>query len=376
MKRILTAIAVLVLGACTVATTQHERGITVATPHTATMGSQLQAWSHQGVKLPHVSTAPRAVSVIRGNDISQWNNSTNLAIYPYAFLLIREQYGTAGLDTQFLSNRNQVRGTSIVHGFYHYAYPEYNTAQSEATVFATASDWQPGELAVLDMEEPGNWVAWSVTFMQTFESLRGFKPLLYVNEYELYAHDWSPVASNGNGLWAAQWDNSFTSPASGAFAFAAAKQYTDNSTAPGISGRIDADVFYGDPVAFQKYGQSGAPTPQPQPTPQPTPPPPPPSTPPPAPSCSYVVQSGDTLSGIVGADWPSVAAANGLSDPNLIYPGQVLNICGTAPPTPPGCVIVQSGDTLSGLFGSDWPAVARRNGIRNPNLIYPGQRIC
>ena len=37
--------------------------------------------------------------------------------------------------------------------------------------------------------------------------------------------------------------------------------------------------------------------------------------------------------------------------------------------------IVQSGDTLSGLFGSDWQAVAEYNNITDPNLIYIGQEI-
>jgi surface antigen len=36
---------------------------------------------------------------------------------------------------------------------------------------------------------------------------------------------------------------------------------------------------------------------------------------------------------------------------------------------------VKSGDYLSRIT-SDWQNVARLNGISNPNLIYPGQRIC
>ena len=53
-----------------------------------------------------------------------------------------------------------------------------------------------------------------------------------------------------------------------------------------------------------------------------------PAPPPPAPE-TYVVQPGDTLSGIgakVGVPWQSIAQANGINDPNLIYVGQVLRI--------------------------------------------------
>lgn len=37
--------------------------------------------------------------------------------------------------------------------------------------------------------------------------------------------------------------------------------------------------------------------------------------------------------------------------------------------------VVRSGDTLSGVFGNDWPRVAKLNNLPNPNLIYPGQKL-
>jgi LysM repeat protein len=48
----------------------------------------------------------------------------------------------------------------------------------------------------------------------------------------------------------------------------------------------------------------------------------------------HVVQPGETLSGIAGPDWPAVAAANGLANPNLIFPGQVIHLDGTGSGTP------------------------------------------
>lgn len=44
---------------------------------------------------------------------------------------------------------------------------------------------------------------------------------------------------------------------------------------------------------------------------------------------TYTVQSGDTLSGIAsayGTSWQRLADINGIADPNIIYPGQVLTI--------------------------------------------------
>lgn len=61
-------------------------------------------------------------------------------------------------------------------------------------------------------------------------------------------------------------------------------------------------------------------------------------TPAPAPTGTYTVQKGDTLSGIAskyGTTWQKLAELNSLANPNLITPGQVLKVTGSAPaPTP------------------------------------------
>lgn len=96
---------------------------------------------------------------------------------------------------------------------------------------------------------------------------------------------------------------------------------------------------------------------------------------------SYTVKSGDTLSGIAqkfGTSWQTLQAINGLPDPNKIYPGQVLKVPGGAAPTPPSVqtYTVKSGDNLSGIaasHGTSWQHLAEINGLPNPNLIYPGQ---
>ncbi|MGI9862552.1 SafA/ExsA family spore coat assembly protein [Moorella naiadis] len=101
----------------------------------------------------------------------------------------------------------------------------------------------------------------------------------------------------------------------------------------------------------------------------------------------YTVQSGDTMYFIAqrfGVSLEALIAANPqVADPNLIYPGQVL--CIPAKPSPASCpngfiYIVQPGDTLNGIasmFGTTVEQILAANPqITNPNLIYPGQRIC
>ncbi len=108
--------------------------------------------------------------------------------------------------------------------------------------------------------------------------------------------------------------------------------------------------------------------------------------PPPSPGTgitTYIVKRGDTLAAIAwryGVTVNAIVAANGLRNPNLIYAGQRLLIPTTAPPQPtqPRVHIVQRGETLSAIawrYGATvWDIVAA-NGLRNPNLIYVGQRL-
>ncbi|MGH3676439.1 MAG: LysM peptidoglycan-binding domain-containing protein [Mycobacterium sp.] len=70
---------------------------------------------------------------------------------------------------------------------------------------------------------------------------------------------------------------------------------------------------------------------EPAPAPEAAPPPPPPPPPPPAPR-TYTVVSGDTLWAISerfygdGSKYQRIADASGISNPDLIHPGQVLTI--------------------------------------------------
>jgi LysM repeat protein len=107
------------------------------------------------------------------------------------------------------------------------------------------------------------------------------------------------------------------------------------------------------------------------------------AVPAPANGQTYVVAKGDTLSGIgskFGVDYHTIAAINGIADPNKIYPGQVLRISGGGAPSAPAPVgrtyTVVPGDSLSAIaakFGTTYQALAAKNGIANPNLIYAGQ---
>lgn len=99
---------------------------------------------------------------------------------------------------------------------------------------------------------------------------------------------------------------------------------------------------------------------------------------------TYTVRAGDTLSGIAarfGTTAAKLGALNGIKDLNLIYPGQVLKVTGTAKPSPTSTsssYTVRRGDTLSGIaaaYGTTVAALVRLNGIKNPDLILVGQKL-
>ncbi len=110
----------------------------------------------------------------------------------------------------------------------------------------------------------------------------------------------------------------------------------------------------------------------------------------------YVVQSGDTLTGIamtVGTTAEEVALLNNLPDPNYIYVGQTLQLPSISQPDSGGSLesenggdqacepvlhFVAAGETLSGIsmqYGVSTAQIAAVNGIANPSLISVGQAL-
>ena len=93
----------------------------------------------------------------------------------------------------------------------------------------------------------------------------------------------------------------------------------------------------------------------------------------------YIVKSGDTLSAIAqkyNTTYQKIAHDNNIENPNLIYPNQKLKIYTNV--SQETIYIVKSGDTLSGIaqkYKTTYQKIASDNNIKNPNLIFPGQKL-
>jgi LysM repeat protein len=152
---------------------------------------------------------------------------------------------------------------------------------------------------------------------------------------------------------------------------------------PTAEGAVAQETPQGQPAE-----QTAQPTPQPQQTPQVVPT---------APVTAqgnvvHTVKAGETLFSIgrlYNVNPYSLAAANNIPYPYVIYPGQQLTIpTGTTPPgpTPPPSSgqcryyhTVRPGENLyriSLAYGVPMATIAAANGIVNYNLIYAGQTLC
>lgn len=267
-------------------------------------------------------------------------------------------------------------------GVYHYA--SGGNPEAEAEFFINnVQGYLHEAILVLDWESGDNaaWgdSSWVARFCAHVVALTGINPMIYVQRSAAN----QCVGLGDYGIWLAEypdyaprgWGDYVEPNYSGNYAM---HQFTSSGNIAGYAGPLDLSLFFGDEAAWLAYaGATGQsfPVPQPQQTqtyvePQVQ-----------SSGTTYIVQSGDTLSGIAsmyGTTYQHLAEINGIANPNLIHVGQEIRIDGTAPSTSAEYYTIQPGDTLSGIaanYGTTWQWLAEVNGISDPNLIFPGNTI-
>lgn len=400
---------------------------------------------------------------LNGIDISNWQAGIDLVAVPCDFAICKATQGTAYTSPDCCRQVELAKSAGKLFGVYHYV--AGGNAQAEADFFVdSVLNWIGKGTLCVDWEENQNAAWGDLSYLDAvcrrIIERTGVIPLVYASK-AVFPWDVSKALNAGN--WVAQYAD--MNPTGyqdepwneGAYS-CAIRQYSSCGRLSGYGGNLDLNKFYGDREAWQAYAcPSGS---EPQPAPEPVEPDT--STAPAGRTIDliahiaknnltgkarmdycgsrydevqdminhidkasadeladevwegvygndplrktvldicgrydevraivngggsgdsqlYTVVSGDTLSGIAlryGVTVDAIVSANGIQNPSLIYPGQRLSIPIGGTASTKHVYTVQSGDTLSGIaerFGTTYQKIAAANGISDPNRIYPGQ---
>lgn len=317
-------------------------------------------------------------------DVSSWQNGINVTTTGAEIVVAKatEGVGYVNPDCDRVVQDALAAGQGV--GVYHFAHTE-NSAVSEANYFIdhTRGYIGKGIVPILDWEPSAPWdTGWALTWLRTVEAAWGTKPIIYTYQYVENSYNWSNVVSENYGLWIASYTLNDTpiygfnppavQPTLRNWPFAVAWQYTANGYVNGWAGGVDLSVVYGDLNTWYAYAGSGpvAPNPTPQPAPQPAPQPSTPNK-----TCGtdcVIIQPGQYVS-MFWADWWNVSVPSG--NPSIVYPGNKACHNGGGTATVSRTYVVQAGDTLSGIAAYLGVNMYNITGYSSGNmsLIYPGE---
>lgn len=300
------------------------------------------------------------ISVYQGDiDFEQVKSSGIEVVY------IRAGYGFSVTDPKFEENYTNATKAGLKCGAYYFVTAR-NTEQAylQATRFAELISGKTfAARPAMDFEEFGSLGKNGINivglaFMQKLKELTGIVPILYTDAYNASeTWDWNFAQFP---LWVADYDAEEPYVTSNIWHSYAGFQYSDRGEIPGIYGNVDLDRFTSS--VFLNGANEATPTKSPD-------------------AIRYTVKRGDTLWGIAkkfGVTVSAVVNANNIRNPNLIYVGEVFIIPHMTSAESFGYTLytVRRGDTLWGIsrkFGTSINSIAALNGIENPNLIYAGE---
>lgn len=329
------------------------------------------------------AVSPISSASYEGLDVSNWQGNIDYAQVKSAgieVVYIKASEGTTFKDPYFERNYANAKANGLKVGFYHFVTAtNVQSAREQAQFFASViSGKTPDCKLAMDFEQFRGGISVneineiSKVFLETVQQLTGKEVVIYSNLNDAQ-RVFSRELANQYPLWVAYWGSE-----SGLLNSASnwqnweGWQYTSRGIVAGVNGYVDRNRFT-DNIFLEECTNC--------------PPVENPNTGEEAQLTYYTVKRGDTLSAIANRYQTTVqqlVTENGIANPNLIYPGQVLRITtnkqNTGDSCEMGCVIytVKRGDNLWNLsrqYGTTVQSIAQLNQIQNPNLIYPGQRL-
>ena len=312
--------------------------------------------------------------MLKGIDVSTYQGNINWEKVKKKvdFAIIRCGYGNdikSQDDNQFERNVTECERLNIPYGVYLYSYATTKAMiDSEVCHVLRLIGSRKPFCVYIDMEDKstaGLGVATLTDFAKRFceaVKAKGFKVGVYANQnwFQNYL-DVKSIHEAGYSIWCAKYSTEEPKIAAEFDIW----QYSSSGSVDGINGRVDMNNMYHD-----IRGIKAEPT---------------------VPEATvskaetvYTVKAGDTLSGIAGkfgTTYQELAKYNGIANPNIIFPGQKIKIPGSQKVEKEPEVVtytVKKGDTLSSIakkYGTTYQKIAKDNGISNPNLIHPGQKL-
>ena len=326
---------------------------------------------------------PSSEEQYQGIDVSDWQGYIDYSRVKSSgieIVYIKSSQGSNIKDPYFDINYENAKANGLRVGFYHFLTATNATeAEQQPRFFASVISGKiPDCKLAMDYEVFGGVSVGEINniaqiFLESVKRLTNKEVIIYSdlsNSREVFSRE---LAQN-YPLWIAYYgDYNQLRNIETNWETWQGVQYTDRGRVAGISGNVDRDIYTKE-IFLGEISQI-------------------PQTENPNNTINtqtiyYTVQRGDTLSQIAqryGTTVQEIASINNISNPNLIYPGQVFRILtnsttngsetrGTGSIT----YTVRRGDTLSQIakaYGVTIAHLVEINGIQNPNLIYPGQKI-
>lgn len=285
--------------------------------------------------------------MLKGIDISEWQNISPTAFKDYDFIVIKATEGKTYDDPSMASHAQNAINNGQLVGFYHYARPENNTAEEEVERFLRIVKPYIGK-AILALDYEGKALkygsAWALKWLDLVFEKTGVRPLIYLQGSQV--KNYKAVLEKNYGLWVAHWG--VDSPTIAPWGFYAMWQYRGDP--------LDLDLFNGDRSAWEAYANPATANASPAPKPQKT----------------IDDYAKEVIQGKYGNGADRKKALGGIYDAVQERVNQILGIGKKEPDT----YTVKSGDTLTSIaakYGTSVAALVRLNDIKNKNLIYVGQ---
>ena len=316
------------------------------------------------------------MAIYKGIDVSNWQGRINFSEVKNSgveIVYIEATEGNFFTNPYLQESYDGAYNNGLLIGFYHFFNPSVS-ASEQARYFTNAISGMTSDCRlVLDLEESGGYAAIEVSiianeFLEAVEANSGLKVALYTYSSFINNNIAPGYGLENYPLWIAEYGGRYPESNSIWGSSYAGWQYSDTGYVPGVNGNCDLDTFNSEILLDSKVSIPGDRKQESQ-----------------IGSVKYyVVQAGNTLSGIAarfGTTVQALAQLNNITNPNLIYVGQVLKIYGNNKVQRGNnnfstTYIVQSGDTLSGIavrFGTTVQELTQLNDITNPNLIYVGE---